>query len=69
MAHTVLDNYNKAVLDAGISGKDWRKTEAFDSFTRYFDSSHTPEQRQSMKYDAVLIIAKEWWKEHHSKYS
>ena len=69
MAHTVLDNYNKAVLDAGISGKDWRKTEAFDDFTRFFSEHYPEEQRQSMKYDAILKITKVLWEEHRSKYS
>ena len=69
MSHTVLDIYRKAVLDANISGKDWRKTEAFDEFTRFFSEKYTDEQRQSMKYDAILKISQAWWSEHHSKYS
>jgi hypothetical protein len=69
MARPNLDIYRKAVLDAGIGGKDWRKTEAFDEFTRFFNAGYTEEQRQSMKYDAILKIAGAWWGEHHSKYS
>ncbi len=69
MARVVVDMYRKAILDAGISGKDWRKNEAFDDFTRYFNDQYTEEQRQSMKYDAILKITRAWWEEHHSKYS
>ncbi len=69
MAHTALDTYHKAVLDAGINGKDWRKNEAFDDFTRLFNEQYTEEQRLSMKYDAILKITKVWWEEHRSKYS
>ena len=69
MAHTILDTYHKAVLDAGISGKDWRKSEAFDDFTRFFTGAYTEEQRLPMKYDEILNLSKAWWKEHRSKYS
>jgi hypothetical protein len=69
MANSNLDAFRKAVLDAGIGGKDWRKTEAFDAFARFFNEKYTEEQRQSMKYDAILKISREWWGEHHSKYS
>ena len=69
MAHSNLDIYRKAVLDANISGKDWRKTEAYDEFTRYFNATYTEAQRQSMKYYAILKISQAWWNEHHSKYS
>jgi len=69
MSHIVLDTYHKAVLDAGIAGKDWRKNEAFDDFTRFFNGAYTEEQRQSMKYDAILKASKAWWQEHRSKYS
>ena len=69
MARTMLDTYHKAVLDAGISGKDWRKTEAFDEFTRFFNASYTEEQRQLMKYDALLKVSKAWWNEHCTRYS
>jgi hypothetical protein len=69
MARSTLENYRKAVLDAGITGKDWRKTEAFDEFTLFYNAAHTEDQRQSMKYDAILKIAKGWWEDHHSKYS
>jgi hypothetical protein len=69
VAHVALDTYRKAVLDAGISGKDWRKTEAFDDFTRFFEATYTEEQRQSMKYDGILKISKAWWDAHRSKYS
>ncbi len=64
-----LDIYRKAVLDAGISGKNWRKTEAFDEFTTFFNAAYTEEQRQAMKYDAILKISKAWWSEHATKYS
>jgi hypothetical protein len=69
MARAKLDTYHKAVLDAGISGKDWRKTEAFDEFTRFFNAAYTEEQRQSMKYDALLKVSKAWWDEHRTRYS
>ena len=69
MSHMVLDTYRKAVLDAGISGKDWRKTEAFDDFTRFFSAAYSEEQRQSMKYEAVLKVSRAWWEEHRGKYS
>ena len=69
MAHVILDTYTKAVLDAGITGKDWRKNEAFDDFTRFFNESNPEEQRQSMKREAILAIAKAWWQDHRSKYS
>jgi len=69
MPHMTLDNYRKAVLDAGISGKDWRKTEAFDDFTRFFNAAYPEAQRQSMKYVAVLKASKTWWEEHRGKYS
>ena len=69
MARVGVDIYRKAILDAGISGKDWRKNEAFDDFTRYFNEQYTEEQRQSMKYDAMLKITRAWWDEHRSKYS
>ena len=69
MAHSNLDIYRKAVLDANITGKDWRKTEAYDEFTRFFNATYTDEQRQSMKYDEILKISQAWWSEHHSKYS
>ena len=69
MSHTVLDIYRKAVLDAKIGGRDWRKTEAFDEFTRFFNGAYPEAQRQSMKYDAILKISQAWWSEHHSKYS
>ncbi|GEM_PF-5138485 len=69
MARAMIDTYHKAVLDAGISGKDWRKTEAFDEFTRFFNAAYTEEQRQSMKYDALLKVSKAWWDEHRTRYS
>ena len=69
MTHTVLDTYHKAVLDAGLIGKDWRKNEAFDAFTQFFNEQYTEEQRQSMKYEAILKISRVWWGEHRSKYS
>ncbi len=69
MSHMMLDTYRKAVLDAGISGKDWRKTEAFDDFTRFFTAAYPEAQRQSMTYEAVLKASKAWWEEHRSKYS
>jgi hypothetical protein len=69
MARTIIDNYRKAVLDAGIMGKDWRKNEAFDDFTRFFNEQYTEEQRQTMKYDSILKVTKAWWEEHRSKYS
>ena len=69
MPHKGIDIYQKAVLDAGISGKDWRKNEAFDDFTKFFNNSYTEEQRQAMKYDAILVVTKGWWKDNHSKYS
>ena len=69
MPHAALDLYHKAVLDAGISGKDWRKNEAFDDFTRFFNGAYNEEQRQSMKYDEIFNVTKAWWKEHRSKYS
>ena len=69
MARMVVDNYRKAVLDAGIMGKDWRKTEAFDAFTQFFNEQYAEEQRQSMKYEAVLKVSRAWWEEHRGKYS
>ncbi len=69
MAQSHPDVFRKAVLDTGITGKDWRKTEAFDEFTRFFNATYTQEQRQSMKYDDILKISRAWWSEHHSKYS
>ena len=69
MAQSYLDVFRKAALDTGITGKDWRKTEAFDEFTRFFNGTYTEAQRQSMKYDAILKTAQTWWGEHHSKYS
>jgi hypothetical protein len=69
MARTVVDTYRKAVLDAGISGRNWQKNEAYDDFTVYFNGAYTAEQRQSMKYDTVLKLAKTWWDENRGKYS
>ncbi len=69
MARTDIDIYRKAVLDAGISGKNWRKAEAFDEFTAFFNAAYTEEQRQAMKYDAILKISKAWWGEYATKYS
>ena len=69
MAHSVLETYRKAVFDAGITGKDWRKTEAYDEFTRHYNETYTEAQRQSMKYDAILKISKVWWEAEHGKYS
>ncbi len=69
MSHVALNMFAKAVLDAGITGKGWRKNEAFDDFTRYFNEENTEEKRQAMKYDAILVIAKAWWQEHGGKYS
>jgi hypothetical protein len=69
MARVTVDIYRKAILDTGIAGKDWRKNEAFDDFTRYFNEQYTDEQRQLMKYDAILKITRAWWDEHRSKYS
>ena len=69
MANSSVDIYRKAVLDAGISGKDWRKTEAFDEFTRFFNAEYPEEQRQAMKYDAILKICKMWWNQHGARYS
>lgn len=69
MARSVHDTYTKAVLDAGIVGKDWRKNEAFDDFTRFFNAANTEEQRKSMKYEAIHTAAKTWWEAQCSKYS
>jgi hypothetical protein len=69
VAKPTIDIFRKAVNDAGINGKNWRKNEAFDDFTRFFNESFTEEQRESMKYDEVLKVGKIWWQEHHSKYS
>jgi hypothetical protein len=69
MAQSAPEAYRKAVLDAGITGKDWRKTEAFDEFTRFYDAAYPEEQRKTMKYDAVLKISRAWWGDHHGKYS
>ena len=69
MANSIPDNYRKAVLDAGINGKDWKKTEAYDEFTRFFNATYTEEQRKTMKYDAILKISKSWWADHQGKYS
>ena len=69
MTRSFPEIYRKAVLDTGIDGKDWRKTEAYDEFTRFFNAVYTEEQRQLMNYDALLKISKAWWDEHHSKYS
>lgn len=69
MPHAALDTYHKAVLDAGISGKDWRKHDAFDDFTRFYNGAYTEDQRLPMKYDEILAITKAWWNEHRSKYS
>ena len=69
MAHSVLETYRKAVFDTGITGKDWRKTEAYDEFTRHYNETYTEAQRQSMKYDAILKISKVWWEAEHGKYS
>jgi hypothetical protein len=65
----MVDVFRKAANDAGITGKSWRKDEAYDDFSRFFNGAHTAEQRQSMKYDEILKIGKTWWEEHHSKYS
>ena len=62
------DIARKAALDAGITGKDWRKTEALDAFTTHYNATYTEAQRQSMKYDAVLKISKVWWEAEHGKY-
>jgi hypothetical protein len=69
MARVITDNYRKAVLDAGITGKDWRKNEAFDDFTLFYNAQYTEEQRQTLKYDAILKITRAWWEQHRSKYS
>jgi len=69
MARSTLETYRKAALDAGISGKDWRKTEAFEEFTRFFNETYTEAQREAMKYEDILKISKAWWSEHHSRYS
>ena len=69
MANSTPDIYRKAVLDSGINGKDWRKIEAFDEFTRFFNGTYSEEQRNAMKYNAILKISKVWWGEHQSKYS
>jgi hypothetical protein len=69
MAQSAFEQFRKAVLDAGITGKDWRKTEAFDAFTTHYNTTYTETQRQTMKYDAVLKISKAWWEAEHGKYS
>jgi len=69
MSHSNLDTYRKAVLNSGISGRDWQKIDAFDEFTRFFDATYSEEQRQSMKYDAILKVSEAWWQEHRSRYS
>ena len=69
MARSFPEIYRKAVLDAGITGKDWRKTEAYDVFTQFFNATYTEEKRQLMKYDGLLKISQAWWEEHRSKYS
>jgi hypothetical protein len=69
MAKPIVDTFRKAALDAGITGKNWRKIEAFDDFSRFFNETYTEPQRQAMKYDEVLKIGRTWWEEHHSKYS
>ncbi len=69
MARIIPDIFRKAVLDAGISGKNWRKVEAFDDFTSFYETTYNEEQRKSMKYETILKISKEWWDVHHGKYS
>jgi two-component system, NarL family, response regulator DevR len=69
MANSILEIYRKAVFDAGITGRDWRKTEAYDEFTRHYTETYTEVQRQFMKYDDILKISKAWWEMEHGKYS
>jgi hypothetical protein len=69
MPQLTREIFRKAVLDAGIGGKDWRKIDAFEEFTTFFNTTYAEDLRQSMKYDAVLKIAKEWWGQHQSRYS
>ncbi len=69
MARETVDIYRKAVLDAGIAGKDWRKNEAYDDFTRFFNTNYSEVQLKTMKYADILKISKAWWEEHRSKYS
>jgi hypothetical protein len=69
MAREKVDIYRKAVLDAGITGRDWRKNEAYDNFTRFFNGIYNEDQLKEMKYDQLLKISQVWWEEHRSKYS
>jgi hypothetical protein len=69
MAKVIVDAYRKAVLDSGIAGKDWRKNEAFDDFTKFFNSKYSEVELKGMKYDDILKVSKAWWEEHRSKYS
>jgi hypothetical protein len=69
MAKPLVDIVRKAVNDAGIAGKNWRKVDAYDDFTLFFNGSYDEGKRQAMKYDEILKISKAWWEEHHSKYS
>jgi len=56
-------------MDAGIAGKDWRKNEASDDFTKFFNTKYTEADLKGMKYDDILKVTKAWWEEHRSKYS
>ena len=69
MAQSILETYRKAVLDSGITGKDWRKTDAFDEFSVFYNATYSEEQRKSMNYKSILKICTEWWSGNSSKYS
>ncbi len=68
MADSSLDIYRRKALETGIGTGDWRPTEAFVEFVGFFNGTYTEEQRQLMKYDAILEVFQIWWSEHHSKY-
>ena len=69
MAQSTPKDYIKAMLDSGITGKDWRKTEASDEFTVFYNATYNEEQRKSMNYKTILKISTQWWNENASKYS
>ena len=69
MAQATPKDYMKAILDSGITGKDWRKTEASDAFTAFYNETYSEEQRKSMNYKAILKVSAQWWSENASKYS
>jgi hypothetical protein len=69
MAQSILETYRKAVLDSGITGKDWRKTEAFDEFSVFYNTTYSEEQRKSMTYKSILANIRNHYQRPHQSLS